>query len=109
MLFLGMSLCENKNNVSVSSTAFATVRQLVALIMDGASEALMHGNTSISNPAISPKSTTSTVTETDHMNTPGVQSTLGNCAVLLIHELALYIRGSPGEWLRGNDCRCRYY
>lgn len=85
MLQLALQLCyidAKQSNVSVSSTAFPTVRQLVALIMDGASEALM------SSQVDSSISSTST-------------SSLPQCALLLVTELTHFLHGSPGEWMKG--------
>lgn len=92
MISLALQLCSfgessssATTSVSVSTTAFATVRQLVALVMDATSEILASSGSSSAG----------------NLRSSSAQENLPRCAVLLIKDLAFYIRGKPGEWIRG--------
>eukprot|EP00602_Paraphysomonas_sp_CaronLab_P007358 CAMPEP_0185034758 /NCGR_PEP_ID=MMETSP1103-20130426/24887_1 /TAXON_ID=36769 /ORGANISM="Paraphysomonas bandaiensis, Strain Caron Lab Isolate" /LENGTH=2224 /DNA_ID=CAMNT_0027571539 /DNA_START=141 /DNA_END=6815 /DNA_ORIENTATION=+ len=94
MITLALQLCGNDmTSVSVSSTAFATVRQLVALIMDATSESVsvdqMKQVGSHASRTTSPASTRTS------------QDSLPSCAELLVTDLALFLRGKMGEWIKG--------
>lgn len=98
MLTLCLQLCgsgstatETKSvsmsNVSVYSTAFATTRQLIALVMDTTAEILQAeeraggaGGKFTGNIPI------------DY---------LPECARLLVSDLSRFVRGLPGEWIAG--------
>ena len=94
MMTLALLLCANDTlSMSVSSTAFATVRQLVALVMDAAAEALhgMEASASEKPAAI--------------MLMSSAQANLPHCARLLVSDLTLHLRGKAGEWIRGTVFR----
>eukprot|EP01041_Mallomonas_annulata_P004581 gene4581-9106_t len=151
MMHLGLQLCDgNKFNVSVSSTAFATVRQMMALVMDGAITAstpfTSHTSTSSNNSgsgitvdvnthsntvtgtvtgtgtgtgtgiSSSAAATTSASAMTTHNTASSSTSSLSHhpsststttpsslpqCALYLVQELALFLRSLPGDWMRG--------
>lgn len=92
MLTLALQLCSfgessltgGTTSVSVSTTAFATVRQLVALVMDATSEILASNSNSSGS-----------------LRSSSAQENLPRCATLLVKDLAFFIRGQPGEWIRG--------
>lgn len=122
MLSLALQLCSygegsstGSANVSVSSTAFATVRQLIALVMDSTSEVLasttsnnnnnnMPNNNSMpnnNNNSNNNNNTNNTPTISNSLRSSSAQENLPRCAILLIKDLSRFIRGQTGEWMRG--------
>jgi hypothetical protein len=109
MLTLCLQLCsagsvnnDTKNgasssSVSVFSTAFATTRQLIALVMDATSDILSQEEKA--GTLKSPGNGGGTV-PIDY---------LPECARLLVSELSRFIRGLPGEWIAGTTNICRMY
>ena len=100
MLTVSLKLCDSSSNQSsVVSSAFATARQLVAIILDDASENLLQQ---------------SVVTRTESSESPSKpagknmapvpnSNELPKCAELLMKDLSNFVKGLPGEWLNGND------
>jgi len=95
MMMLSLQLCDPKGgNVSVTSTAFATARQLVALVMDSTSESLHDFN---GNSASIEK------IETDNIVGNVLSPGLVHSAILLVKDFSLFLRGISGEWLKGKS------
>ena len=90
-LTLALQLCDGRSSVSVSSTAFATVRQIIAIVMEGTCGAFrnVEADDSSSNPATS-------VTSPEK-----VSENFANSAQNLIKEMSLFIVSKQGEWMRG--------
>ena len=101
-LTLSLQLCDGRSSpsLSVSSTALATARQVLAIVMDGAYTVFFGPKqTNVSN------NSTSTFCNVDvevvvptpaQINTSFTQSSL-----LLIRDISLFMRSLPGEWLKG--------
>jgi hypothetical protein len=108
-LMLALQLCDGRGNISVSSTALATARQVLAIVMDGANNTFF-GNKS-KNPTIDDneyqkKNTNSgklSVSSSSVLNVTDEQinASIAISAQLLIKDISLFMRSMPGEWLRG--------
>ena len=72
--FLGltMGMCGPDSSMSVTSTALATTRQIITIVMDALNRAPSSSSSSLSTSALS-----------------------------LVKDLLLYIKGGAGEWVRG--------
>lgn len=98
MLTVSMQLSDASTcHASVVSSAFATVRQLMAIIMDDASENLlspqpMHRAASGESPA---KAVVKNMAPVPNSNE------LPKCAELFIKDLSNFAKGLSGEWLHG--------
>jgi hypothetical protein len=104
MMTVSLQLSESAHHhASVATTAFATVRQLMALIMDDAGENLLQLKSASVAPA----------TAADFVPPPGGSpvikglaappsgSQLPRCAELLVRDLCSFAKGLSGEWLKG--------
>jgi hypothetical protein len=99
MMTLALLLCGgDTSSMSVSSTAFATVRQLVALVMDAAGETLLSGTSTSTSHSL--QQSDAPVTASDSKSTT-YHENLPKCAQLLVYDLTLFLRGVTGEWIRG--------
>ena len=97
MISISLQLCRgDAGSVSVSSTAFATARQLVALVMDAAGEALSNEKLPHSDDLVDHTSTASP-TGTQTKSSP---TNLPLCAQLLVSDMSLFVKGKMGEWIR---------
>lgn len=76
---LTLGLCEPKSSVAVSTTAQATIRQLISIIMD-------------------PLLLASTLPSSSSNE---VKSNYQSCGLCLVNDLVLCIQGDAGEWCRG--------
>lgn len=95
MMTLALMLCgSDTSSMSVSSTAFATVRQLVALVMDAAGDALLHDVNPLQHSDSQTRAQASTKSISPHEHLP-------KCAELLVFDLTLFLKGKTGEWIRG--------
>lgn len=98
MLSVSLQLCDSSRyHSSVVSSAFATVRQLMAIIMDDASENLLPQQqgqraAAVQSPGQSPAKSMAPVPNTNE---------LPKCAELFIKDLSNFAKGLPGEWLNG--------
>eukprot|EP01038_Epipyxis_sp_PR26KG_P018236 gene18236-25652_t len=92
-LTLSLQLCESKNNISVSSTALGTARQIIALIMDGTLAMYRANNADVVSNG--------NENEVYSSEADLASSSFSLCSIMLIREVALFVRGMPGEWLRG--------
>lgn len=98
-LQLSLQLCDGRNSVSVSSTAFATARQILALVMDGVRDIFATDMLSIKGDSEN---------STLHLDRPRpdeATQSLSLSAQLFIKDVILFIRGFAGEWLRGESVR----
>jgi hypothetical protein len=85
-----MQLCDagNKsNNLSVSSTALGTVRQIIAQALDGVLW--------VFRDQLAPKPGAWEVTVDQ------ASSKYSLTAIMLVREMCLFVQGLPGEWIRG--------
>ena len=91
-LTISVQLCDIRNNVSVSSTAFATTRQIVTIAMNG-----------VKTLYDSKKMAGEDVVE-DSRGAIGVDFTSASITIsaqMLVKDFSLYARGQPGEWIKG--------
>jgi hypothetical protein len=91
-LTLAMQLCDNggkNSNLSVSSTALGTVRQIIAQAMDGA--------LALFSEQLSDKQHESML----EVTVDQASSKYSLTAIMLVREMCLFIQGLPGEWIRG--------
>lgn len=107
-LMLALQLCDGRGNISVSSTALATARQVLAIVMDGATNTFF-GNKSINstnddneyqkkNTNSGKLSISSSVLK---VTAEQVNASIAISAQLLIRDISLFMRSMNGEWLRG--------
>ena len=75
---LTLSMCDSKCAVSVSTTAQATIRQLISIILD----------------PLRPSLTLSSISSIE------VKSNYTNCALCLMSDIVLCIQSNPGEWCK---------
>jgi hypothetical protein len=92
LLTLSLQLCDGKSNISVSSTALATARQIVALVMDVANAENSLGRLQREDET--------------HRGDAGRRSSSVNphassTAQLLLRDLLLFSTCNGGEWIRG--------
>ena len=107
MMTISLQLSESAHHhSSVATTAFATVRQLMALIMDDAGENLLQ----LKSAAVAPASTAVAAENVPPpggspvikgMAAPPSGSQLPKCAELLVRDLCSFAKGLSGEWLKG--------
>ena len=99
MLTVSLQLSDaTGHHVSVVSSAFATVRQLMAIIMDDASENLLSQlqlrGSAKESPAKAQGKNMAPVPNTNE---------LPKCAELFIKDLSSFAKGLPGDWLHGKN------
>lgn len=106
-LTLALQLCDGRSNASVSSTALATARQVLAVVLDGTTN-IYFGSTSINSASgLQPQQTSgnSGIFSCAPMvleSTPDQSSSSFTVAsLLLIRDVSLFMQGHQGEWLRG--------
>lgn len=91
-LTIAVQLCDIRNNVSVSSTAFATTRQIVTIVMNG-----------VKTLYDSKKACAESSGESEH-EALGVDFTSASITIsaqMLIKDFSHFARGQPGEWIKG--------
>eukprot|EP00597_Dinobryon_sp_UTEXLB2267_P010966 CAMPEP_0170099810 /NCGR_PEP_ID=MMETSP0020_2-20130122/1260_1 /TAXON_ID=98059 /ORGANISM="Dinobryon sp., Strain UTEXLB2267" /LENGTH=2023 /DNA_ID=CAMNT_0010322537 /DNA_START=155 /DNA_END=6224 /DNA_ORIENTATION=- len=88
-LSLTLQLCDSRNNISVSSAAFGTARQIIALVFDGAQRDLDSTISGNLPPAPQPHFTAE------------VDAQLAKGAHTLFKELCLLVAGQQGDFLGG--------
>lgn len=94
-LTISVQLCDIRNNVSVSSTAFATTRQIVTIAMNG-----------VKTLYDSKKLTGEDVGEDTHRSPIDADFTSASITIsaqMMVKDLSLFARGQPGEWIKGID------
>jgi len=104
-LTISVQLCDIRNNVSVSSTAFATTRQIVTIAMNGVktlydSKKMAGGEDS----AVSNSTGGGVGGEDSSRGAIGVDFTSASITIsaqMLVKDFSLYARGQPGEWIKG--------
>lgn len=101
MLTVSLQLSDPaSHHSSVVSSAFATVRQLMAIIMDDASENLLSQQQIRSAVGESPaKSQNRSMAPVPNSNE------LPKCAELFIKDLTNFAKGLSGDWLNGMLCK----
>jgi hypothetical protein len=88
-LTLAMQLCDARNNVSVSSTAFVTVRQIISLVFSLVHD--LYNRDKVSNSF-----------EADFDYRLNFSSASVTVSVhLLVKDIVLFLKGSPGDWIKG--------
>ncbi len=101
-LTLSLQLCDGRSSpsLSVSSTALATARQVLAIVMDGAYTVFFGPKqTNVSNNSIS---TFCNVDVEIIVPTPAqINTSFTQSSLLLIRDISLFMRSLPGEWLKG--------
>lgn len=94
-LTISVQLCDIRNNVSVSSTAFATTRQIVTIVMNGVKSLydskLLGGEEGVdsSRGRLGADFTSASVTVS---------------AQMLVKDFSLFSKGQAGEWIKGSFC-----
>ena len=88
LVTLSFQLCDIRNNVSVQSTAFATARQIISLVLGGVCELSDRHDTAGSSSSGDFASASLTIS-----------------AQMIVKDVALFIKGSPGEWCKGSYSR----
>ncbi len=91
---LSLQVYDGKGNASVTNTALGTVRQLIGLVLDGALSVF-----NLKGPAgdVAAEHKESPVAVTIDQSS----SSFSISATLLLRDLALFIQGLPGDWIRG--------
>lgn len=101
-LTLSLQLCDGRSSpsLSVSSTALATARQVLAIVMDGAYTVFFGPKqTNVSNNSIA---TFCNVDVDVVVPTPAqIHTSFTQSSLLLIRDISLFMRSLPGEWLKG--------
>ena len=91
-LTLALTLCDLRSTLSVSSTAFATARQIIAIVMEGTCGAFRNVDEATAGEDDAPYST---------MSPEKITESFSNSAQNLLKDLSLFISGKPGELMRG--------
>jgi len=100
-LTISVQLCDIRNNVSVSSTAFATTRQIVTIAMNGVKT--LYDSKKIAGGEDSAVSNR-TGGEDSSRGAIGIDFTSASITIsaqMLVKDFSLYARGQPGEWIKG--------
>jgi hypothetical protein len=102
LLTLSLQLCDGRSNVSVSSTALATARQIVALVMDAANAVYADNypaeTETSSGSAVAAASASAASAD---IRNEQISASSSLSAQLLVKDLVLFATCRAGEWIKG--------